>query len=271
MKYNNAYFQQDNSEVWQAVEAKHLFNNIDLIASLRKHKLFEHRNDTNQLFIRNRKDCPHFYSRGLNRKKVGFGKESIDHQKRINLTFEKLNSPSTKKVQLGYSDYTDYDKNLKNRDAIRFEAVKTLTNYKWGVEINYPINESQHVVFDILGRHNDLHWTENKPFLAIEVVDTHFTDLEVFKELLILTKKQPLVIAYIFVKDTSYCYPPDSKINHETFKITTRYYMQDGSFWTDDERLEEKYQVKECDLNNPVDYYNFLMEKIVKKCAYKQQ
>ena len=62
----------------------------------------------------------------------------------------------------------------------------------------------KYIIFDILGRYNELTFTNKYPFIAIEIVDTHFHSQESFKVLLELSKNLPIIILYYFVSKEPY-------------------------------------------------------------------
>jgi len=104
--------------------------------------------------------------------------------------------------------------------------------------------------------------TDKFPFVAIEIVDTHFHSQQAFVVLLEASKNIPIVIAYLFVPVMPHynCVNSPERSNSYS-KVRLQCYIADGSFWIRNERIEddEAYKITP---ERPEVYYNLIREKL---------
>lgn len=249
--HEKAVFQNDEN-VWETITPIELLD-AENLAIFRTKKLYDSSDCNYELFIRNREDAPHFYRKGIVRHNLDKYKESEEHDKKVISLLSFLNN--NKKVKLK----TYFFKNFEDRELYE---ITTMRNYEWDKEVTFAISEKGFVRFDILGRPISLNCTNTNPFVAIEVVDTHFSSKASFNALLALSKKLPFVIGYFFVKNTPrYNCPNNTKGNSMAY-MRVSCYIHDGDFWILDDRISDT--VSEEVRQNPDAYYEYVYEKVKK-------
>lgn len=187
------YEQKDGS--WKTVWYYELIS-PELRSFLRTQYLYDSPEKSIELGIRNREDSPHFYQkRGIRRSLNGRRDSSTYHDEQIDILQEELKSYS--KILVGFYEFS------KNQEK-SFERISLLKDYNWAKEVTFAVTEKGYVRFDIFGQSKTLSLTDKQPYFALEVVETHFISLEAFSALLDLSKKQPIIVGYFFIKKKNY-------------------------------------------------------------------
>ncbi len=253
-KHETAFYQDENN-IWHEVNHNELFQKQKR-AELRERDLYDKPDGDLQLGIRNHKITPHFYVKRPIRKSLEYkSKKSKLHNEQIDIIYNFLK----KYKKHSFNSYKSFN--------FTEETIIKIKNYEWEKEAKFGIIYGKYAVFDILGRdYENIHLTDKNPFVAIEVIDTHFHSQETFKILLEATKNLPLIIIYFFINQIP-------KLNHlkkpknENFytRNVIYFHMSDGSFWEKNERIEEKYEKYNLSPNNSDQYYNFIKEKLYEK------
>lgn len=253
-KFDNAcYFE---NEQWNTVSYKEL-TDANKRAVLREKELFDSQNSNKILGIRNHQKTPHFYQKQTLRGNIETGiKETEEHTKQINI----IKSFLTKNEKNAFGFYeSPWEKDYKNKG---FDFIIKTKEYKWDKEVKFGLIYGKYIVFDILGRSNALSLTENNPYIAIEVVDTHFHSKETFKVLLELSKNMPFIVLYFFVQQIPYINSTKKPERTNSFTHNRiRYYISDGSFWDCNDRIEDDGT---CTIQptTPDEYYNYIIDKL---------
>jgi len=243
-KHKTAFYQNKNKQ-WHKVYHDELLQGKKR-AELREKDLYDKPDGDLQLGIRNHKTTPHFYVKRFIRKPL----ESKSKKSKL----------YNKQIDIIYNFLKKYKKHSFNTFE---ETILKIKNYEWEKEAKFGIIYGKYAVFDILGRDSkNIHLTDKNPFVAIEVINTHFHSQETFKILLEATKNLPIII-YFFINQT----PKLNRLKrpkNESFYIRNVIYfhMSDGSFWEKNERIEEKYNKYNLFPNNS---YNFIKEKLYEK------
>ncbi|MBV6811964.1 hypothetical protein KWH19_19870 [Xanthomonas campestris pv. pennamericanum] len=251
-KSNVAWYLNDHKQ-WEEVSYRELVRDKRR-AELRERDLRDERAGAIQLGIRNHPKTPHFYERRRIRSDLEVGvKESEAHEE------------TKKMVRAFVSKYEKHDIGYYERPWDKdkgFESLLRLKEkYQWGTEIQFGLVYGKFVRFDIFGRlKEEILLTDKYPFIAIEVVDTHFHSQEAFKVLLETSKSIPLVIAYYFipVAPRYNCVHKPERSNGYS-RIRLQCYIADGSLWFRNERVEENSSITPA---FPDVYYNFIREKL---------
>ncbi len=249
--HEQAVFQNDEKE-WEIITPNDLLD-AEKLALFRTKSLYDSSNRNYELFIRNREDAPHFYRKGVIRHNLDKHTESEAHDKQVSNLISFLNN--NKKVKLK----TYFFKNFGDKEL---HTITTMSNFEWDKEVTFAVSEKGYVRFDILGRPISLNCTNQNPFVAIEVVDTHFSSKASFNALLELSKKLPFIIGYFFVKNTPRCNCPNNSKGNSMASMRVSCYIHDGDFWIRDDRISDT--VSEEIRQNPDAYYNYVYE-LVKK------
>lgn len=224
-------------------------------AELRKKDLKESPNGFYQLGVRNHETTPHFFQKRPIRKNIDTGsKESEKHEEHKQMLYNFLNKYA--KHEFGYYA-TPWDKNNK-----LYEAFSKAKDYQWEKEVSFGLIYGRYIRFDILGRSSkELSLTDKYPYIAIEVVDTHFHSQQAFKALLELTKNMPVIVIYYFINKAPYLNTVNTPGKTTEFsKNRFQYYLSDGSLWVRNYRIEETLENI-----NPGDqevYYNIIEKRL---------
>lgn len=242
------YEQKDGS--WKTVWYYELIS-PELRSFLRTQYLYDSPEKSIELGIRNREDSPHFYQkRGIRRSLNGRRDSSTYHDEQIDILQEELKSYS--KILVGFYEFS------KNQEK-SFERISLLKDYNWAKEVTFAVTEKGYVRFDIFGQSKTLSLTDKQPYFALEVVETHFISLEAFSALLDLSKKQPIIVGYFFIKKKNYFNKLDINTRRKsTANLRLTCYISDGDFWIRDERF---YEGRERPENVEV-YYNEIREQV---------
>ncbi|AIO72714.1 hypothetical protein [Burkholderia multivorans] len=251
-KYEIAWYLDENQQ-WQEASFREL-SREERRAALRERDLRDKANGSIELGIRNHPKTPHFFERRRIRTDIEPGAhESQAHEdaKRMIRSFLQKYD----KHRFGYYE-RPWDRNDKG-----FETLIKIKDYMWDVEVQFGLAYGKYIRFDILGRSKSLvQLTDRLPFLAIEIVDTHFHSRETFEVLLQVSKNLPLTVAYYFIPAV----PIYNCVNRPPTasaycRIRLQCYLSDGSFWFRNERVEESFDVTP---DEPGAYYNLIREKL---------
>lgn len=251
-KYETAWYLNDNDQ-WEEVGYNELVRE-ERRAELREKDLREDAAGEIQLGIRNHPKTPHFFDKHRIRADIDPGaKESDAHdqQKRMIRSFLIKYS----KHNFGYYE-RPWDKSNKG-----FDTLLKVKDYTWDDEVQFGLVYGKYVRFDILGRSTkEIQLTDKYPYVAIEIVDTHFHSQQTFKALLETTRNIPIIITYYFVPTAPRynCVHKPERTNSYS-KIRLQHYIADGSFWFRNERAEDLHAVSP---NTPEIYYNLIRDKL---------
>jgi len=79
-----------------------------------------------------------------------------------------------------------------------------LRGYKWGSEIHRIVGSDAVVRHDLFGQGKQIEMSILRPFVAIEVINTHYLEEGAFSALISFSKIVPLLIAFDFVARRNY-------------------------------------------------------------------
>lgn len=257
-KYKTAYYLNNENNTWEPVSYKELTNE-NTRAKLRDKDLRDKVNGSISLGIRNHPDTPHFFQKRLIRQNIEKGIiESEQHGKIVNYLHNYCNNKFLKH-HFGYYE-RPWDKKDKG-----FDTIRKINDYSWKQEAGFGLAYGKYIIFDLLGRsQSEIALTDQLPYIAIEVVDTHFHSKEAFTALLKLSKNLPFIILYYYINKFPYLNKQiDPKRSNGYTKIRIHSYISDGSFWIRNERIEEENGV-EVSPDNPSEYYNLIKERLTR-------
>ncbi len=251
-KYETAFYLNNDGQ-WEEVSFGEL-RSEERRAELRERDLRNESDGQIELGIRNHEQTPHFFAKKRLRTDLDPGaKESFEHEDRKRM----LNNFLSKyeKHKFGY-----YEKPWDRKDN-GFDTLVKIKDYSWDVEVSFGLVYGKFIRFDLLGRSkNELGLTDKHPYIAVEVVDTHFHSQEAFCALLESSKNIPIIIVYYFspvAPHLNCVYKPKSEKFYS--KIRLQYYIADGSFWNRNDRIEDSYDITP---DQPEVYYNLIREKL---------
>lgn len=255
-KYEEAFYLDDLNQ-WECVGFQEL-GIMERRAELREKDLRESPNGIYQLGIRNHPQTPHFFQKKPIRNNIEKGVlESEEHEKQKSMVRNFL-----KKYEKHSFGYYESPWNEENKG---YESIIRVKDYIWDTEVKFGLVYGKYVRFDILGRpKSELSFTDKFPYIAVEIVDSHFHSQEAFKILLETTKNIPLIVAYIFVPKAPYINGVKKPNRSNSFSTNrTPFYLSDGSFWDGNERMEDS--LGDIAPENPEVYYNAIREMLYEK------
>lgn len=248
-KYNVAWYESAPDQ-WSEVKFTELATEKRR-AELKGLDLREQPDGLKKLGIRNHPQTPHFYEVNTVREPFEVGvSESKEHNEARDALCEMLNAHP---AVFGYYE--------NPREKVLVDLV-SVTGYQWATERRFGLTRGKYVVFDILGRHGtEIALGESTPFIALEVVDTHFHSQEAFCALLELTRNLPVVVCYYFLPPEPYLNQRKApQLSEKTAPVRLQCYLSDGSFWFRNERVEDDgagTTPSDCRV-----YYNYIVEKL---------
>ncbi|WP_454808322.1 hypothetical protein [Paraburkholderia fungorum] len=170
---------------------------------------------------------PHFYEIAPRTRKVFTGEADPTHDRRVNDLHDRLQALDAwvlaLTTQRGPSG--DYD----------YEEILRLPPYSWGTETHRILNANVIVRHDIFGQSQDLAMSIRRPWLAIEVVHTHFPEEEAFTAFLDTSKRFPLVVLFEHTARRNVFVKVDNKRGLLQISRWT-YYIRDGFVWRGDRK-----------------------------------
>ncbi len=261
-KYELAFYLSEFNH-WEKVSFKEL-ESEEKRAELREMDLREKINGIYQLGIRNHPQTPHFFQKRPIRNNIEKGVvESEEHEKQKKMVCAFLNKYP--KQAFGY-----YERPWNSADK-GYESLIKVKDYLWDKEVRFGLVYGKYIQFDILGHSkNDLSLTDKLPYIAIKIIDTYFHSKETFKALLELTKNIPVIVLYIFVPKIPIlnCVKIPKQSNSFS-QNRIKYYLADGSFWIQNNRIEDEDHLDDISPNKPEIYYNLIRERLYREGCFK--
>lgn len=225
MKFDVAYYVDANCKV-QRIKAKDLENN-EVFEFASKQTLYdgtgqyrlwprEHGSETGR---------PHFQSREAakgDRKTFKF-EDDDEHNKRIEKVLNKLRARP------------DWTISVKKYGVTEPEITFNILNYAWGDEVHRIVSSEAFVRHDIFGQAPEIRMSILRPWVAIEVVNTHFPEEEAFSAFLELSNRLPFIVIFELTEKENYF----SRINASSGTIEPIFWIYDGSVWKNANRRND--------------------------------
>lgn len=187
-----------------------------------------------RLYPRYRPDAPHFFSRSSNRY-IDKRKEKNDspHDERIENLLEQLNDSNLKVGTLVFDE-----------GESQFETLTSCDGYSWGGEVTRVLSQDVKCRHDIFGQPGGHNLVVGSPWVAIEVIDSHYPDEKTLEGMISLSARLPFLVLFDIVAEADYFFQIDEKSK----SIRVIYYISDGAVWKNGSRwkrctaafLEEK-------------------------------
>lgn len=165
---------------------------------------------------------PHFYEITSRARRVFSGEDDPTHNNRVKDLHDKLQELESWALVL-----TTKDKATGNATH---EEILKLPQYDWGKETHRILDEKAIVRHDIFGQAPDLAMSVRRPWIAIEVVHTHFPEEEAFAAFLETSKRLPLIVLFEHTARRNTFVKVDDKNNLLQISRWT-YYIKDGCVW----------------------------------------
>ncbi|QQC63161.1 hypothetical protein [Paraburkholderia ginsengisoli] len=169
---------------------------------------------------------PHFVATGVRGTRNIFEGETDDtHNARVRALLQRLKGARKWQLALGES----VAKSTGGFDWKLHDAIE-LTAYEWGNEVYRIVTKDAIIRHDLFGQALRLDMSANEPWVAIEVIHTHFPEEEAFGAMLDLSERVPFYVLFDFtaLRDKFLRVLPES--NAIIYREWT-YLIHDGQVW----------------------------------------
>lgn len=129
-------------------------------------------------------------------------------------------------LKIRKTDWTIVESYYAGGELIVTELFK-INRYSWGKEIHRIVSADAVVRHDLFGQAQQIEMSVFRPWIAIEVINTHFPDEGTFQALMALSSTFPFVVLFDCTDRKNYFL----KVDNETGTITTRLCLRDGRVW----------------------------------------
>lgn len=214
LKWEQATYQGAN-ETWVTVHVDEL-QDLGYRSLLQDQELWDIDREY-RLLIRSGPGRPHFYSLT---KRLRFprsrGETSKRHADRVKKLLEQLQSQH---YLFGYRTF-------ENGTPI-FNPLFNSKNYAWAKEVTRTLSGEIQWRHDLFGAEATHRHTERYPWIAIEVIDSHFPDEAVLETWLELSSRFPYFVVFDFVERRNYYL----EVDQTKQQVRVVYFIYDGSMW----------------------------------------
>ncbi|MBD2465613.1 hypothetical protein H6G89_31980 [Oscillatoria sp. FACHB-1407] len=178
-----------------------------------------------RLSIRNRLNTPHFCSLSKTKRYLRGREESSNrHRSRVD---ELLTQLQKQNFLFGYNSFDDGNQT--------FVPLFRGKDYTWTKEVTRTLSSTAQWRHDVFGAELSHRHTERHPWVAIEVIDTHFPDDITMEAWLKISSELPYFILFDFVKRKNYFL----KVNEDKQQVRVIYFIYDGAMWKSGFRWNE--------------------------------
>jgi len=259
-KYILAWY-LDEQNCWQSIYFKELTDE-NKRAIARTKELYNEKEGNIYLGVRSHESTPHFFKKKDIRNLIAKGFDKSEHHKFIinKLIEDYLCKDEFKKIKFGFYE-RPWEKEKKDKG---FDTIIKVEDYIWSKEQGFGLVYGKYIIFDMLGRSDcAIGLLDKKPYIAIEVIDTHFHNYETFKSLVELTKNLPFIVMYYFTGAYPRLNQPIfSERKNSASKIRVYCYLFDGSFWIQKTRIEDEEGIL-ISPENENEYYELISHRLV--------
>lgn len=170
----------------------------------------------------------HFYAPdSTSQRGVSEGEDDPAHNDRVRKLLDKLTHQTIWKVVIGR--FVD--------GVLEREPRFQLEDYLWGKEIHRICSSELVIRHDLFGQSRLPAMSIFRPWVAIEVVNTHFPDEPAFKAMLDLSRQMPLLVLFDVLRERIFSY--FLKVDDQKGEITPLYYIYEGCVWKGDKQRKE--------------------------------
>ena len=153
------------------------------------------------------------------KRRVLAGPKDPAHDKRIETLLDDLKAGERWKIET--RRYVD-------KELIATILFDLFADYTWDKEVHRIVTADTIVRHDLFGQANQLKMSMRRPWIAVEVINTHYPEEVAFQEMLRLSRAMPLLVAFDFIERPNYFF----KVDLRSATIVTRVYIHDGCVWT---------------------------------------
>ncbi|HVS52473.1 MAG TPA: hypothetical protein VHD62_08965 [Opitutaceae bacterium] len=224
-KYPFAVYRDQNGDL-KVIKREDLVD-CSILALARSVRLYDE-DEEYRLYPRARTGAPHFYCRTENRRRLVAPIEPDPrHNARRDSLLAALNSQ--KGLKLGYRDYFG-----SGPEDFEFFEIAEIEGYIWGKEVTRIMPYGLRVRHDVFGASPLLAMSERRPWIALEVIATHYLDDDTFQSLIDVSREMPLIVGFDLVEEPNYFL----KLDEADGTLRLIYYIYDGSVWRNEVRTQ---------------------------------
>ncbi len=177
------------------------------------------------------KGTPHFYATSTGTRRVYGGERDAAHDKRTRELVDSL-QPLEK-----WSIALKIRKQLSTEPReVAYEQELHLPKYQWGFEIHRILSETTIVRHDIFGQANELSMSRTRPWVAIEVINTHFPEEAAYSAFIETSRAVPLIVLFDFVEFQNRFVSVEQANARLVYRPWT-YLIKEGCLWKGANRL----------------------------------
>ncbi|HNN44979.1 MAG TPA: hypothetical protein PKN34_02915 [Azospira sp.] len=114
---------------------------------------------------------------------------------------------------------------FKNGD--QFQQIFDVSHYDWDIEVHRIVSKDIIIRHDLFGQSKFVGMSVFRPWVAIEVIHTHFPEEKTFSALMSLSRHIPLVVLFDVVSRRNYFL----KIDPAAGTVRCSYYLYEGQVW----------------------------------------
>lgn len=171
------------------------------------------------------KGTPHFYSKTTGIRKVFSGKKDATHDNRVQQLVKDLQSFDTWTL----AQMQRIEEPNKSSKMVYDQEVRMPT-YKWKHEVHRILTETAIVRHDVFGQSDELDMSVNRPWIAIEVINTHYPEEEAFKTFIDVSRRMPLLVLFDFTQFQNSFVKVEKAEKRLIYRPWT-YLIRDGQLW----------------------------------------
>lgn len=214
------YYDEDcNRKIIYASELK----DVKIYEKAQKIELFDGSEQIKLAVRTSSNGTPHFYSSGRGVRTVFDGERDETHDTIVNNICDSLKA---------FSNWS-----LRLVDDVTLLEEITLPKYEWAPEVHRILNEDVVVRHDIFGQSSEIAMSTRRPWVAIEVIHTHYPEAQAFSALLEASRQIPLIVFFVFSIRPQSWILANSKTNILRYRPWT-FYIKDGNLYKGAKKTE---------------------------------
>ncbi|RBA25665.1 hypothetical protein [Herminiimonas fonticola] len=168
----------------------------------------------------------HFFEKAESRgsRKISFCESDPRHNERVDKLVSALQRTTELTLEICFR------KTVNGEKTETTENIANLSGYRWGPEVHRIQDAKTIIRHDIFAQDPELAMSIHRPWIAIEVINTHFPDEQTFNAMLKTSEALPLMVLFDFVERKDYFLKVDEA--KKTLRIQgTTYYIKEGKLW----------------------------------------
>jgi hypothetical protein len=211
------YYDEDGAR--QTIRAKQLMDPAEFAAAKLKDLYDE--SELFQLFPRN-SATPHFFETGTKSGTQDLFRGETDpaHNKRVDELAKNLVELSIFSLALKGS----------SKDGEKIEILYKIPKYNWGAEVHRIMSADAIVRHDLFGKSQELGMSIRRPWIAIEVIYTHYPEEQAFEAMLAVSKSMPFIVIFDLVEKKNTFLKIDFSLQQLQIRPWT-YWIKNGKVW----------------------------------------